>query len=222
MTYIAPELNKSPFCCPNCNITTSQEWANHFECHFITNANTNMAAVRSTFIIKNSNYSMAKCLNCQQISLWRNNKMVYPLIGNTEQVNEDMPDEIKRDYKEAQDIFNISPRGSAALLRLVIQKICIYLDEKGTNLNDDIASLVTKGLPVYVQQALDSVRVIGNNALHPGQIDLSDNKEVAEKLFKFVNVICTVLISNPKAIGVFYKDMIPESNKNSINKRDNT
>jgi hypothetical protein len=38
-----------------------------------------------------------------------------------------------------------------------------------------------------VQQSLDIVRVIGNDAVHPGQIDLTDDIETATKLFVLIN-----------------------------------
>jgi hypothetical protein len=146
--------------------------------------------------------------------------MVYPLIGNVEMANEDMPDDIKNDYNEAQNIVCISPRGAAALLRLAIQKLCIHLGEKGENINDDIKCLVQKGLPETMQQALDSVRVIGNNAVHPGTIDLNDNIEIAYALFGFVNIICEMLISQPKKVKEYYEKHIPEELRNAIEQRD--
>ena len=114
--------------------------------------------------------------------------------------NADLPDEIRGDYQEARSIVSRSPRGSAALLRLAIQKLCKELGEPGKNINDDIASLVRKGLPTRVQQALDIVRVIGNEAVHPGQIDVSDNPAIAASLFRLVNIIAEHMISEPKAI----------------------
>lgn len=134
--------------------------------------------------------------------------------------NPDLPEDIKNDYNEAKDIVNISPRGAAALLRLAVQKLCIHLGEKGTNINDDIKSLVKKGLPETMQQALDSVRVIGNNAVHPGTIDLNDNIEIAYALFGFVNIICEMLISQPKKVKEYYEKHIPEGLRNAIEKRD--
>jgi hypothetical protein len=146
--------------------------------------------------------------------------MVYPLSGTVEMANPDLPDDIKNDYNEAKNIVNISPRGAAALLRLAVQKLCIHLGEKGKNINEDIESLVKKGLPKTMQQALDSVRVVGNNAVHPGKIDLNDKIEIAYALFGFVNIICEVLISQPKKIQEYYENNIPEGIRKGIEKRD--
>jgi len=146
--------------------------------------------------------------------------MVYPISGTVEMANPDLPDDIKNDYNEAKNIVNISPRGAAALLRLAVQKLCIHLGEKGANINDDIKSLVKKGLPQTMQQALDSVRVVGNNAVHPGTIDLRDNIEIAYALFGFVNIICEMLITQPKKVKEYYDKHIPESIKTVIDRRD--
>ncbi|WP_218836926.1 DUF4145 domain-containing protein [Hydrotalea sp. AMD] len=145
--------------------------------------------------------------------------MVYPLTGNVEMANPDLPADIMNDYNEAKDIVNISPRGSAALLRLAVQKLCVHLGEKGKNINDDIASLVKKGMPVQLQQALDSVRVIGNHAVHPGVIDLDDKPETAYALFSFVNIICDFFITQPKKINEVFINL-PQKDKDNIAKRD--
>jgi len=78
---------------------------------------------------------------------------------------------------------------------------------------------VKKGLPPRVQQALDVVRVIGNNAVHPGQIDLKDDWQTAGSLFVLVNLVAEVMISTPKALQEAY-DGLPQSARDAINKRD--
>jgi hypothetical protein len=93
------------------------------------------------------------------------------------------------------------------------------LGEKGKNINDDIASLVSKGLPVEVQQALDFCRVIGNNGVHPGEIDLNDTPEVAHSLFSMVNFIVEDRISRPKKVAELY-GKLPEAARAAIAKRD--
>ncbi len=125
-----------------------------------------------------------------------------------------------KDYNEARDIVSISPRGSAALLRLAIQRLCKHLGESGENINADIAALVKKGLPEMLQQALDSVRVVGNHAVHPGKIDLDDNPETAQKLFVFVNLIVENRISQPAQIKKYYTEVVPQELREAIDKRD--
>lgn len=217
MKHIPPVLNQSSFHCPHCGVLSEQTWSNEIICYY-TGLLPSGHHARTSFNLQKS--LIAKCGHCKDISLWLGEKMVFPLTGNVEMANPDLPEDIKNDYNEAKDIVNISPRGSAALLRLAVQKLCIHLGEKGKNINDDIESLVKKGLPKTMQQALDSVRVVGNNAVHPGKIDLNDKIEIAYALFGFVNVICEVLISQPKKIREFYEKNIPEGIRNGIEKRD--
>jgi len=145
--------------------------------------------------------------------------MIYPSGGTAPLPNPDLPDDIKVDYEEARSIVSLSARGAAALLRLAIQKLCKCLGEKGENLNTDIAGLIKKGLPSKVQKALDIVRVIGNNAVHPGQIDLKDDSQAAGNLFELVNLIAEVMITQPKHVDELYEGL-PEDQREAIVKRD--
>ena len=97
----------------------------------------------------------------------------------------------------------------------------MQLGEKGKDLNTDIGNLVKKGLPVQIQQALDIVRVIGNNAVHPGQIDLKDNQDTATILFQLVNRIVDDRITQPRLTQALF-DNLPQSAKGQIQKRDQT
>lgn len=137
-------------------------------------------------------------------------KLVYPLVSSAPRPNSDLPEHIKEDYVEAAAIEAQSPRGAAALLRLCIQKLCKYLGKPGQNLNNDIGELVRDGLSPSIQMALDAVRVIGNNAVHPGQLGVADDRELAFQLFALMNVISNQLITQPKEIKSIY-DTLPES-----------
>jgi len=70
-----------------------------------------------------------------------------------------------------------------------------------------------------IQQALDAVRVIGNNAVHPGEIDLRDDAETATRLFELLNLIVDVTITQPRKVAEMY-DKLPESSRQAIEKRD--
>jgi hypothetical protein len=100
-----------------------------------------------------------------------------------------------------------------------VQKLLTHLGEKGDNINNDIGSLVKKGLPVKIQQALDSVRVIGNECVHPGTLDLSDDEITANALFDLVNMIVQNRITEPKQVAAIF-DKLPADKLAAIKKRD--
>jgi len=166
-----------------------------------------------------NNLSISKCFSCNKLSVWRYDRLLFPEHVLEFVPNQDLDEEIKFDFAEAAAIINNSPRGAAALLRLCVQKLCKQVGEKGHNINDDIASLVEKGLNAKVQKALDIVRVTGNNAVHPGQIDLKDNRQTAVKLFELLNIIAEAMITQPKQIDALY-DVLPDDAKQAIIKRD--
>lgn len=77
------------------------------------------------------------------------------------------------------------------------------------NINDDIGCLVKKGFPIKVQQSLDIVRVIGNNAIHPRQIYLTDNIEIVSKFLILINIIGDEMITQPKEVDNLYNSLPP-------------
>jgi len=160
------------------------------------------------------------CQHCNEHSVWINEKMYYPDTGNAPFPNPEMPSEVNRLYLEATAIHTKSPRGAAALLRLSIQVLCKELGEGGKNVNTDIGNLVKKGLPIIVQQSLDIVRVTGNDAVHPGQID-TDSPETVGQLFDLVNIIVEYMIALPKRVSGIYSSL-PSDKINGIIERDKT
>jgi hypothetical protein len=165
------------------------------------------------------NVHISKCYNCSKIAIWVSDRLLYPSQKFGVEPNEDLPPEILRDFDEARAIVDLSPRGAAALLRLTIQKLCKHLGENGKNIDRDIASLVEKGLPPKVQKSLDVVRVIGNEAVHPGTIDLKDDREAAGHLFGLVNIIAEQMITAPKHVDAMFESL-PEVKRKAIEKRD--
>jgi hypothetical protein len=164
------------------------------------------------------------CTHCKGLVVWfaekYNSYMLWPFgIANAPLPHQDMPEDVKADYIEARNICKPSPRGAAAWLRLAIQKLLKHLGEKGENINDDIGSLVKKGHPVQIQQALDVVRVTGNNAVHPGELRVEDEPETVSALFGLENLIVDNRIAQPKRIQTPY-DSLPEGARRGITKRD--
>ena len=74
-------------------------------------------------------------------------------------------------------------------------------------------------MDVRVQQALDIVRVVGNEAVHPGTMDLKDDRETAAKLFGLVNRIAYDTITHPKDLKKLMADL-PSDKVAAIAKRD--
>ncbi|MGY3294147.1 hypothetical protein ACVWWP_007214 [Bradyrhizobium sp. LM3.6] len=164
------------------------------------------------------NVALSKCYSCKGISIWRADELIYPLNQVAITPNEGMPADVREDFLEANEILDKSPRGAAALLRLCIQKLLVHLGEAGKNINDEIGNLVRGGLDKRIQQALDVVRVVGNSAVHPGQIDLRDDKTTASKLFGLVNVIVESQITQAKHIADMYQNVVPDTVKTTNRK----
>jgi len=99
--------------------------------------------------------------------------------------------------------------------------LCVHLGESEKNLNADIAILVKKGLNPKVQKSLDVVRVIGNESVHPGTIDLRDKPQTAVQLATLINIIAHEMITQPKLVDELYS-ALPESKRREIEKRDGT
>jgi len=145
--------------------------------------------------------------------------MIVPSEAPVPPPHVDLPESCIEEYNEARDIVARSPRAAAALLRLCVQKLMIELGEKGNRINDDIGALVKKGLPVEVQQALDYCRVIGNNGVHPGKIELTDDPNIAHSIFEMINFIVEDRISRPKKVSALYS-ILPEGALKAVEKRD--
>lgn len=167
------------------------------------------------------NVFLSKCESCEEVTIWVGDKQIYPAVSSAPVINPDTPEAIAADYHEAASIMSSSPRGAAALLRLAIQKLCAFLGEDGKNINKDISELVKKGLDHRIQQALDALRVIGNEAVHPGTMDLNDDPKTVESLFKLFNIIVDRMISEPKHIASVY-ELLPPEKIAQIEARDKT
>lgn len=150
--------------------------------------------------------------------VWR---MVYPADSPVgPEPNPDMPDDIHKLYVEAQEIAIRSPRSAAALLRLCVQMLCKHLGQPGKNINAEIGALVQEQkLRPHISKAMDTVRIVGNEGLHPGELVLDDEPQLVEALFVFVNLITDEAITQPRMVEAMF-DKMPESKRAAIEDRD--
>jgi hypothetical protein len=128
------------------------------------------------------------------------------------QPNPDLPPPVAKDFLEAASIAHLSPRSAAALLRLCIEKLCIHLGKSG-KIDQMIAALVADGLHHSVSKALDVVRVIGNESVHPGTVDLNDDPATVESLFRLVNIIAERMLTEPRQIDEMFENLPPNKLK---------
>lgn len=211
--YTPPIFKKSEFNCPHCYSYAHQEWS------YMTKRDSDSIGYASFFNAKG--FMISTCMNCKKISLWLDSgELIFPSLLTAPLPNSDMPEEILDEYNEAREIVNRSPRAAAALIRLSIQKLLPQIGGDGSNINDDIKKLVKSGkIGVDIQKALDSLRVIGNESIHPGVMDMKDDSETAFALFRILNIIIERTISYDKQIDELW-DKIPESKKKAVKKRD--
>nr|WKN37397.1 DUF4145 domain-containing protein [Tunicatimonas sp. TK19036] len=208
MKYIQPQVFAKSFTCPHCGAIAKQDW-------WFRRWTGDQATPKPE---SNHPIRVGTCQHCTQRTIWIEEKMYYPDTGNAPFPNPEMPESVNKLYMEAAAIHTKSPRGAAALLRLSIQILCKELGEEGKNINTDIGNLVKKGLPEIVQQSLDIVRVTGNDAVHPGQIN-TDNPETVSQLFDLVNIIVEYMIALPKRVSGIYNSL-PTDKVKGITDRD--
>ncbi|WP_288904212.1 DUF4145 domain-containing protein [uncultured Porphyromonas sp.] len=210
--YIAPRIDLKAYTCPHCN-TLAQVEVEKFNMQgdvFVSPAGT--LSCKSYVIVH-------RCQCCGNKILWIDNEYIYPDII-AEEANPDMPESVRRLYEEAGLIYNKSPRAACALLRLAVENLCQELGQVDRDINKNIAALVQKGLPPSIQKALDTVRVVGNKAVHPGQIAIDvDDVNTAKMLMRLLNMIVERMITEPKELEEVY-GLLPKSTREAIERRD--
>jgi hypothetical protein len=218
--YFSPEYKKNEFHCINCGVYAKQYWANLTAgMHYVGGGRAFIPGVSAFNAQLPDEFAVSQCAHCSGHTLWFGEKIIFPRKVTVELPNKDLGLEIQTDYNEAALVLSDSPRAAAALLRLALQKLCIQLGQKGENINDDIKELVKAGLNPAIQKALDALRITGNNAVHPGEINLDEDPTKVIKLFKLINFIAQKMITEPNEVSDFYEGL-PEGAKAAVEKRD--
>jgi hypothetical protein len=144
--------------------------------------------------VKLLNLHVSRCYNCKGFTVWVRDRLVFPVRGDEppdvvevdfEEVAEDVQEtaedeEVSEDFEEAAAILNKFPRGAAALTRVCIQNMMPLLKENAKNLDENISSLVRKGLEVEIQQAMDVLQVVRKNPSQTTEVDLKEENEAAK------------------------------------------
>lgn len=205
--YVAPARHADAYHCPHCGVYAHQAWSKL------------QVILDGQWQTTEPPTALARCRRCRRDSFWHGDAMIYPPVVTAPPSHPDLPAVPLASYEEARQVVGVSARAGAALVRLALQQLLPELGATSDNLNHAVGQLVAEGLPPKIQQAMDAVRVIGNNAVHPGQIDLRDTPEVALALFELVNLIVEQMITQPRAVEELY-GRLPQGALDQIEKRD--
>jgi hypothetical protein len=218
MTYYPPKHKANGFHCAHCEVYAAQSWLIvHSSGSTVSLNDLNLNSLNN--LQKDEFLDISLCTYCKQKSYWYKEHLIDPLEAAVPRPHKNLPENCKIDYEEARAVFVRSPRASSALLRLCVQKLLLHLGCKGKDINNDIKKLVENGLPGSVQKALDYCRVVGNNSVHPGKIDVNDSPDIAASLFGMINFIVEDRIAKPREIEALYS-RLPENAREAIQQRD--
>ncbi|MBF7144136.1 MULTISPECIES: DUF4145 domain-containing protein [Pseudomonas] len=209
---VVPTFKGKSFTCIHCSTLTTMRWWRLF-------FNENGYNQRSGLFL-------CECFNCEKRSIWipddeeeETGRLVFPTSISSPRAHDKIPENCASDFEEARCICGDSPRGAAAILRLCLQKLLAHLGGEGEHIDTDIKKLVASGLDPHIQEALDVIRVTGNNAVHPLEMNLEDDQDSVLVLFEMINLIVEERIARPQRIRERF-DNLPEKAKAAIEKRD--
>ena len=89
-----PLFHGSAFHCPTCRAYSAQKWSKVF--------------IRPDRFSMVSDTEFSTCAHCDNYSIWRNGRMIYPNTTGVTPPNSDLNDEIRHEYLEAAAIVGMS------------------------------------------------------------------------------------------------------------------
>ena len=219
ITYYPPEYEKDEFNCAHCKVLAHQIWVSNLYGERVET----MVIGPSNYLRENLSpsdlFAASRCERCNKWSIWIEESLVYPAQITVEDPNDDMPDEVRKLYRESAQVLSISPRAAAALLRLGLQILLGAVGGDGKNINDDIKKIVALGVESEIQRALDILRVFGNSGAHPGEIKLDEDPGLVHQMYGLMNYVTDRLITQKNQINELFEGL-PEGIKDQIESRD--
>lgn len=97
---------------------------------------------------------------------------VYPRGGSFPPAPSEVPEAIRKDYSEANEVLPISPKASAALARRCLQAVLMSHGYKQRDLVKQVQAALDeedarKALPSQLRENIDAIRNFGNFSAHP-------------------------------------------------------
>jgi hypothetical protein len=212
-TFPEPKFGAESFSCPHCDAVAHHEWYSLFlkpekaadldiltpegvsERDGISELEQFVQRLRNNELtyeyqkhpqpmkVRMANLHVSRCNQCNGFAIWVSSELVFPRQTGK------MPELAEQDLEEAATVLKKSPVGSAALMRLCIQKLVPLLSQNGKGLDEHISSLVRKGLEVEIQQAMGVLEVIQNDPARLTKLESEEEQEMALKFFDSLKAI---------------------------------
>lgn len=235
MNRTVPSHGSSSFVCPHCQTQAQQIWA---ESIWVQSEGRGGSTAWNTL-------DRSECYVCENETIWRRSPYNGPIVSGGlnpkettetesewtilwppstagERAHEMLPERLDDVYEEARAVAAVSPRAAAALLRLLTEDLVQQIAVSKVSLNDNIGALVRAGrLGPEEQQMADYLRITGNRAVHPGQVE-DDGGEVCRRthlMFAFINLLVERFIALPARTAAAYAQL-PEGARRAIETRD--
>lgn len=224
-----PTYHSSSFTCPNCGAYAHQTWAKG-----VGYDEEGGASVQWTSIDR------SECYSCKQEAIWhaqirysttgpgyasrswREWQILWPRARAGVPAHDRMPENLRPLYDEARAVADLSPRAAAALLRLLTETLLRSVAGAPNGKPFElIGQLVRdKKLDEEARMLADYLRITGNNAVHPGQID--DDEDAHKRvsmMFPFINSLVQRLIADPEELHELY-EQLPAEARAAADRRD--
>lgn len=213
-----PARDKSAFDCPRCGAYANQDWSvltrKHFSDPFDDSA------------VEYGVWRTAQCARCKEWSVWRDDRLMFPVAGLAPLPHPNMPPEAKLLYEEAREVVGISRRAGTALARAALERLLRTLDPGAGNivLAARIERIIPR-VPESLGQMLTVIRIAGNASLHvndePDDVMVlvldPGETEVVELIFEAINDLVEAQIAKPNKVASLYSK-IPESLREKVDK----
>jgi hypothetical protein len=174
-------------------------------------------------------WSATQCAGCHQYSLWIGTRLVYPAsTAAVDPPNPDLPDSSRELYREAAAVLPHSRRAAAALCRASLEA---FVKEQTSDMApsarlDDRLNELSKQVPSWLADLLDSIRHVGNVSLHGARdddqsvvmyLDEADS-EVPTLFFGAINFLADELVTKRRRAKEL-KEALPEGVRETIERK---
>lgn len=208
----APVFGQDACVCPRCDVFAQHSWhpVEYDPTWKATGNSANLliqkpANPRAPIPVQGAFFQL--CSHCRQLSLWSQEELIRPLPNPPGPPPLDEAPRAVRDlHLEARAICQASPRGAAALLRLALDKLLVELGYSSGGLADRLKEARDGGtLSPQIYDAALAVKLLGDNGVHPGEIDLHELPTSAASMMEFLNLVVEETIIRERRIAAVLK-----------------